>query len=189
MKRVFLLFIGILIICVSCQNELLDPNSEMLAAEKSAKYEKTKTYQIKGWVTVIPDWESPMFTCTPEDLGIEFCSRGWVAGHENILGTIVQEQSTYEKVSCEVTMTEDGPVVHNVVRSDILRTNGNRTVIICHMYINVATGDIWGQNELISGTGRFEGITGTTHILQAKMIPETGGITWKVAGFVNLVLK
>jgi hypothetical protein len=57
------------------------------------------------------------------------------------------------------------------------------------MYINVATGDIWGHNELVGGTGRFEGISGTTQILQAKMVPETGGVTWVEEGEITLILK
>ena len=185
MKRIIFLLIGILAMSVACQDDFVEPENNL----KSAKYEKTQTFQVKGWAEVIPDWNAGTFTCNPEELGIEFCTRGWVNGHVNILGTIVREQSTYEKQSCDVTMTEEGPVVLNVVTADILRTNGNRTFVVCHMWINVATGEIWGQNDLTGGTGRFEGITGTTYIRNAKIIHETGGISWKEDGFITLVLK
>lgn len=169
----------------ACQDDFVETDDSL----KSAKLEKTQTYQIKGWAEVIPDWDAGMFTCSPEEYGIAFCIRGWVTGHENILGTVVREQSTYEKVSCDVTMTPDGPVAYNVVSADVLRTNGNRTYLLCHMYINVATGDIWGHNDLVGGTGRFEGISGTTYIKNAKMIPETGGISWVEDGEITLILK
>ncbi|KJF44765.1 hypothetical protein [Draconibacterium sediminis] len=185
MKRIIFLLIGIFIVATACQDDYIETEDSL----KSAKLEKTQTFKIKGWAEVIPDWDSGMFPCTPEDYGIAFCTRGWVTGHENILGTVVQEESTYEKVSCDVTITPDGPVAHNVVSADVLRTNGNRTYVICHMYINVATGDIWGHNDLVGGTGRFEGVSGTTQILEAVMVSETGGITWKEEGEITLILK
>ncbi|MDX8338653.1 hypothetical protein SLH46_05635 [Draconibacterium sp. IB214405] len=184
MKRLIFLLIGIFIMATACQDDFVEPDDSL----KSAKYEKTQTFQIKGWATVNGDDEAPNITCTPEYLGIEFCSRGWISGHENILGTIVHDESTYEKLWCVAEITPEGPVALNVVWADMLRTNGNRTFGTCYMYINVVTGDIWGYFNYEGGTGRFEGLTGTTQILNAKMLPD-GGISWDEEGEITLVLK
>lgn len=189
MKRKIFLLIGILALSVACQDNFVEFENDLTVGTKSAKYEKTKTHLIKGWIKVIPDWEAPMFTCTPEEFGIELCSSGWVSGHESILGKIVQEQSTYEKQSCDVTMTDEGPVVLNVVTADLLRTNGNRTFILSHTYINVATNEVWGYTDLVGGTGRFEGITGRTFMQDGSLDPETGMLSWEQEGYITLVIK
>lgn len=178
-----------LILAVACQDNFVEPENDMSAVEKSAKYEKVKTFHVKGWINIIPDPEAPLFLCTPEDFGIEMCSSGWINGRETILGKIVEEKSTYEKQSCDVTMTIDGPVIHNVVNGTVTYANGDKIFAENHTFINVVTGEVWGHTDQLDGTGRFEGITGTTYMLNGKMIPETGGLSWEEEGEVTLVLK
>ena len=185
MKRIIFLLIGILALSVACQDEFVEPENSL----KSAKYEKTKTFLVKGWAEVIDDPNAPLFTCTPEDFGIQLCSSGWVRGHENILGKFIQEQSTYEKQSCDVTMINDEPVVNNIVKVDVLRVNGDWTYATNHTFINIATGEIWGYSDYTGGTGRFEGITGTTYMRNASMDPETGNLSFDEEGEITLVLK
>lgn len=188
MKRVFFLLIGILAFSVACQDNFVEPENDLLVGTKSAKYEKTKTFPVKGWINIIPDPEAPMFACTPAEAEVEMCSSGWIKGRETILGKIVEEKSTYEKQSCDVELTNEGPVIHNVVNGTVTYANGDKIFAENHTFINVVTGEIWGHTNQLDGTGRFEGITGTTYMLNGKMIP-TGGLSWEEEGEVTLVLK
>lgn len=187
MKRLFFLLIGMLILAVACQDEFVEPENDLMIGTKSAKYGKTKTFHVKGWINIIPDPDAPVFICTG-DLPIEMCSSGWIKGRETILGKIVEEKSTYEKQSCNVEMTSEGPVVHNVVTADVMYACGDITVCESHTFINVATGEVWGHTDILSGTGRFEGATGTLYQLNGEMLPD-GGLSWEVDGEVLLVLK
>jgi hypothetical protein len=188
MKRVFFLLIGILAFSVACQDNFVEPENELSAVEKSAKFEKVKTFPVKGWINIIPDPDAPMFSCTPEQFGIEMCSSGWIKGIETILGKIVEEKSTYEKQSCDVTMTDAGPVIHNVVTAKVTYACGDIAFCESHTFINPVTGEVWGQTDVLDGTGRYEGATGTMYQLNGKMLPE-GGLSWEVEGYVTLVLK
>lgn len=188
MKRIISLLIGMLAFSIACQEESVRPENEVALVEQSAKFEKIKTHHIKGWTEIIPDNDAPLVTCTPEDFGIQLCSSGWVNGKHNILGKVVQDQSTYEKQYCTVTMTEEGPVVLNVVTADVLRINGNRTFASSHTWINVATGEVWGYVELTGGTGRFEGITGKIHMSNGVLLPD-GRLQWEDEGYITLAIK
>lgn len=187
MKRVFFLLIGILVLSVACQDEFVEPENDLMIGTKSAKYEKVKTFHVKGWINIIPDPEAPMFACTGVP-PIEMCSSGWIKGRQTILGKIIQEKSTYEKKSCDVEMTNEGPVVHNVVTAEVMYACGDMTVCESHTYINVVTEEVWGHTDILYGTGRFEGATGTMYQLNGKMLPD-GGLSWEVDGEIILVLK
>jgi len=189
MKRVFFLLVGILAFSVACQDDLVEPENDLAPGIKSAKYGKTQTFQIKGWARAIPDLESPMFICTPEELGIEGCSKGWLSGHENILGKIVQEESNYKKLLCDLMMINERPVLYDEMSADILRINGDRTFGTAHIWTDVTNGEIWGDYDFDGGTGRFEGITGTINMLNASYDPDTGVMSWDEEGEITLVLK
>jgi hypothetical protein len=147
-----------------------------------------KTFPVKGWINIIPDPDAPMFQCTPQEAGVEMCTRGWIRGILSGSGKIVEEQSTYEKQSCDVTMTEAGPVIHNVVTAEVTSANGDKMFAESHTFINPVTGEVWGQTDVLDGTGRYEGATGTMYQLNGKILPE-GGLSWEVEGEITLVLK
>lgn len=189
MKQVIFLLIGILMLSVACQDNFVEPENDMTVVTKSAKFEKTKTHQIKGRISVIPDPEAPMLTCSPVGAEIKMHSRGWISGHENIFGKFDQEHSIYEKESCELNMTDEGPVVYNRTNVIVQRSNGDKMFAVNNMWINVATGDIWGYTEINDGTGRFEGVTGRADMLNASIDLETGIGSWDEIGYLTLVIK
>jgi hypothetical protein len=186
MKRVFFLLIGLLILAVSCQDDFVEP--ENAPVTKSAKYEKTKTFQVKGWTQVIPDETAGRFQCETFGPPFDMCAAGWMAGHLNILGDVVQEQSTYTKLYCELLMTPEGVVVYNEVSAELLMSNGERISGLGFVSINTETGEVTGHAEYIGGTGRFEGMTGRTEVVNGKVLPE-GGLYWDSVGEITLVLK
>ncbi|WP_340111264.1 hypothetical protein [Maribellus mangrovi] len=186
MKRVFFLLIGILIMCVACQDDFVE--SENAVATKSSKFEKTKTHQIKGWMQIIPDEAAGRFQCETFGPPYDMCASGWEAGHVNILGKFIQEQSTYTKLYCELMMTPEGPVVYNEVSLDLLLATGERVYMLGFAWINPATGEVTGHGDYTGGTGRFEGITGTAQILNGVVLPE-GGLYWDAEGFITLEIK
>lgn len=188
MKRVLFLLLGVLILAVSCQDNFVDPENDLSTIEKSAKFEKIKTFEVKGWTQIIPDETAPMFECMPVEAGVEMCSSGWLAGHLNILGKVVQEESTYEKLYCELMMTPEGPVIYNEVSAELQFATGGHVSGFGFVWINTVTGEVTGYAEYVSGTGRFEGITGTTQVVNGKVLPD-GGLYWDSVGEITLVLK
>ena len=99
------------------------------------------------------------------------CRSGWIKGRVTILGKIVEEKSTYEKQSCDVTIENGQPVVHNVVKGNVMYACGDITVCESHTFINVVTGEVWGYTDILDGTGRFEGATGKLDQLNGEMLP------------------
>ena len=186
MKRVFFLLIGILAFSVACQDNFVEP--ENAPVTKSAKYEKTKTFQVKGWTQVIPDETAGRFQCETFGPPFDMCAAGWMAGHLNILGDVIQEQSTYKKLYCELMMTPEGVVVYNEVSAELLMSNGERISGLGFVSINTETGEVTGHAEYIGGTGRFEGMTGRTEVVNGVVLPD-GGLYWDSKGELTLVLK
>jgi hypothetical protein len=184
MKRIIYFLIGILMLGVACQDEFVKSEDNL----KSAKIEKTQTFNIKANITAIPNNEGPTITCS-EEPEVIMSGGGWVSGQENIFGKIVLEKSTYEKEYCELNMTAEGPVLYTRVNVQLENTHHEKHFVINHHFINLATGDSWGHSELIGGTGRFEGATGTTEMLNVIVDPVTGIGTWDEEGEITLVLK
>ena len=188
MKRVFFLLIGILVFSVACQDEFIEPENDMSVLEKSAKYEKVKTFQVKGWTEIIPDETAGRFQCATFGPPYDMCASGWLDGHSNILGKVIQEQSTYTKLYCELMMIDEVPVVYNEVSADILLVTGERIYGLGFVWINTVTGEVTGHTEYTGGTGRFEGITGSTQIFNGVVLPE-GGLYWDSEGVITLIIK
>ena len=187
MKRVFFLLIGILVLSVACQDDFVEP--ENAPATKSAKYEKTKTFQVKGWSQVIPDEAAGRFQCETFGPPFDMCAAGWMAGHLNILGGhLVQEQSTYTKLYCELMMTPEGPVVYNEVSANLHNTSGEKIFVLGYVWINTVSGEVTGHADYVGGTGRFEGMTGRTEVVNGVVLPD-GGLYWDSVGELTLVLK
>lgn len=186
MKRVFLLLIGILILCVACQDDFVEP--ENTDVTKSAKYEKIKSFEVKGWTQIIPDETAGRFQC--ETFGPEFdmCASGWLAGQLNILGKVDQEHSTYTKLYCELMMTPEGPVVYNEVSAVVQGVSGEKVFGLGFVWINTVTSEVTGHSDYIGGTGRFEGMTGSTQVVNGTVLPD-GGLYWDSVGSITLVLK
>ena len=78
----------------------------MTVATKSAKYEKTTIHEVKGWIKIIPDETAGRFQCETFGPEYDMCASGWLAGHFNILGKFIQEQSIYTKLYCELMLTD-----------------------------------------------------------------------------------
>jgi hypothetical protein len=188
MKRIILLLIGILMFNVGCQDESIESEYKTIDT-KSAKYEKTKTYDVKAVVTAIPDNEGSQITCVPEEAGVILAASGWVSGHENILGKFDPDNSSYNKESCEFSLTAEGPVVYTITDVILQRMNGEQLFVKNYMWINLVNGEISGYNEVIDGTGKFEGATGRTDMLNGKADPDTGIATWEEEGYITLVRK
>ncbi len=187
MKRLIFLLIGIFIVATACQDNFVETENDLSQIEKSAKYEKIKTFNIKSRITATPNNEGPVITCNPET--IVMSGTGWVSGQENIFGKILQDKSTYEKEFCELTITDEGPVLYTKVNVLLQNTKNEKQFVINHHFINIATGDSWGHSELTGGTGRFEGATGFTEMLNVVIDPVTGIGTWDEEGEITLVLK
>ncbi|WP_340111268.1 hypothetical protein [Maribellus mangrovi] len=187
MKRVFFLLIGILILCVACQDDFVEP--ENAPSTKSAKYEKTKTFELRGHVSSIPDFNGPIVSCLPEGSDLALAETGWISGQANILGKLVQEKSTYHGVQCGMEMTNGVPTVFITADVELVRNNGDKIILVSHMVLDPLTNEISGYNEYTDGTGRFEGITGECDILNGVLDPATGIASWDEVGEITLILK
>ncbi len=186
MKRLFLLLIGILAFCIACQDNFVEP--ENAPVTKSAKYEKTKTHQVKGWMQVIPDEAAGSFQCETFGPPFDMCAAGWMAGHSNILGTVNKEESTYQKLYCELQLIAGEPVVYNEVSAELKYATGETVYGLGFLSINTVSGEVTGHTEFTDGTGRFKGITGTTRVVNGKVLPD-GGLYWDTEGEITLVVK
>lgn len=187
MKRVFFLLIGILIAAVACQDDFVE--SENALTKKSAKSEKIKTFQVKGHVEAIPNIELPFVSCIPAEYEIALPGSGWVSGHKNIFGKFVQDESFFNRDFCEFNLTPEGPVVYSHADVELTRSDGDKIFVASHSWVNVETGVITGYNEIIDGTGRFEGVYGKSDIVNGIFDPVTGISTWEEEGEITLVLK
>jgi hypothetical protein len=186
MKRLFFLLIGILAFCVACQDDFAEPES----STKSAKFEKTKTFQIGGWITIVANPEMPEMACNPVGANVLLKGSGWVSGQENILGRIDPENSTYETEYCELEINEEGhPFVYARTKVILQRMNGDKLFLVNHMWIDAMSGDISGYSDITDGTGRFEGAVGQTSMLNGTVDTEKGIGSWEEDGEITLVLK
>lgn len=188
MKRVFFLLIGILVFSVACQDNFVEPENDLMVGTKSAKDGKVKTFHVKGWTKIIPDESAGRFQCETFGPAYDMCASGWLAGHSNILGKVIPEQSTYTKLYCDLMLIDEVPVVYNEVSADILLATGERVYGFGFVWINTETGEVTGRVEYTGGTGRFDGISGTAQILNGVVLPE-GGLYWESEGEITLVLK
>jgi hypothetical protein len=188
MKQIILLLIGILILNVACQDDSIEPEI-YITDTKNANFEKTKTYTVKAVVTAIPDNDGPQITCVPEQSGVILAGSGWVSGHENILGKFDSENSIFVKESCEFDLATGVPTVYTVTNVTLQRMNGEQLFVKNYMWLNLVNGEISGYNEVIDGTGKFEGATGRTDMINGKADPDTGIATWEEEGYITLVRK
>ena len=189
MKRVFFLLIGILAFSVACQDNFVEPESEMATGTKSAKVEKIKTFQIKGWVTATPYADEPEIACSPVEAGVTVKGVGWVSGHDNIFGKFDPKNSTFQNENCDFMLTPEGPVIYAKTNVILQRMNGDKMFVVNYMWIDALTGVISGYNEMTGGTGRFEGVTGKTDMLNGSIDLATGIASWEEDGYLKLVLK
>lgn len=186
MKRIIFLLIGILALSVACQDEFVEPENSL----KSAKTEKTQTFQIKGWVTIISNTEMPEMACNPVEAGILLKGNGWVSGHDNILGKFDAENNTFAIEYCELEITPDGlPFVYARTNVILQRMNGDKIFAVNHMWINALNGEISGYTDITNGTGRFEGVVGQINMLNGTVDTEQGIGSWEEDGEITLVLK
>lgn len=189
MKRVFFLLIGILVLSVACQDDFVEPENDLSAVEKSAKFEKVKTFHVKGHVEAIPNIDLPFTSCIPVESEIALPGSGWVSGHKSIFGKFIQEESFFNRDFCEFSMTPEGPVVYSHANVEITSYTGDKIFVDSHSWVNAATGIITGYNEIMNGTGRFEGAHGQSDILNGLLDPNTGIASWEEDGYITLVLK
>jgi len=189
MKRVFFLLVGILILCVACQDDFVESDKDMTPATKSAKYEKVKTFNVKGHVEAIPNIALPFTSCTPVAYEIALPGSGWVSGHKSIFGKFVQNKSFFTRDFCEFSLTPEGPVVYSHAEVEITSYTGDKIFVDSHSWVNAATGVITGYNVIKDGTGRFEGAYGESDILNGILDSDTGIASWEEDGYITLVLK
>ena len=189
MKRILFFLIGFLILSVACQDEFVEPEYDLTLGSKSAKYEKVKTFQVKGHVDAIPNIDLPFTSCTPEGSEVALPGSGWVSGHKSIFGEFVQDESFFNRDLCELSITPEGPVVYSHANVELTRSNGDKIFIDSHSWVNAATGVITGYNVIKDGTGRFEGASGQSDIVNGTVDPNTGIASWEEDGYITLVLK
>lgn len=189
MKRVFFLLIGILAFSVACQDNFVEPENDTTPGTKSAKYEKVKTFHVKGHVDAIPNTDLPFTSCTPVEFEVALPGSGWVSGHKSIFGKFVQSESFFNRDFCEFSLTLEGPVVYSHANVEITSRTGDKIFVDSHSWVNVATGVITGYNEIKDGTGRFEGAYGQSDILNGILDSDTGIASWEEDGYITLVIK
>lgn len=195
MKRNISLLIGILMLCNACQDESFENLQTYLSTNDpeitagNAKYVKIKSFNIKAHVNAIPNNEGPQIDCFPVEADVTLTGSGWVSGQENIYGKFDQQNSTYAKEFCEFSITPEGPVVYTRTNVFLQNMSGEKLFAVNHMWINVATGEISGYSDIIDGTGRFKGASGSADMLNAIIDPETGVASWDEVGYITLVIK
>ncbi|WP_163709299.1 hypothetical protein [Mangrovibacterium lignilyticum] len=189
MKRIVFLLIGFLMLSVACQDEFVETGNDATTLTKSAKYEKVKTFHVKGHVDAIPNINLPFTCCTPVDAEIALPGSGWVSGHKNIFGEFVQEESFFNRDFCEFNLTPEGPVIYSHANVELTKSNGDKLFVDSHSWVNAATGVITGYNEIKDGTGRFEGAFGLSDIVNGTVDPDTGIASREEDGYITLVLK
>ena len=197
MKRIIFLLVGALIFNFACQkesfeseyDEFIDSKNDMTFESQKAKNEKTKTFHIKGSITATPNNDGLQIACVPVESGVLLVQSGWVSGHENIFGKIDSENSTYDKEFCEFGLTPDGPEVYNITNVILQRMNGEQMFVKNYMWINLINGEISGYSDVMGGTGRFEGASGSADMLNGTVDLITGIGNWEEDGYITLILK
>jgi len=194
MKTLHYLLIGILFAAFGCSEDFLPTENPeaLLAAKKKAEVPKTVTIPVHGQVTTFPDYTKPLLPCTSIEIEMEMAvaSEGTAKGHSTMIGTFVQEETTFETYLCDVQLTPEGfPVIYT--ESDVVITGqrGDQKFIKSCMWINVVTNEVTGFNELTGGTGRFEGISGRIDLADGRFDPETGSVCWKEEGYMDRVVR
>ena len=86
-------------------------------------------------------------------------------------------------------MTAEGPVVYTITDVILQRMNGEQLFVKNYMWINLVNGEISGYNDVIDGTGKFEGASGKTTMVNGKVDLETGIGYWEEEGYIILVSK
>lgn len=189
MKRIIFLLIGILTFSMACQKEVVETDNGLEFTLKCAKAEKTKTFYIRSHVEAIPDFNSPLTLCTPTEYEIELPGSGWVSGHKDMFGKFIQDESLFVRDFCEFSLTAEGPVIYSHANVEITGASGVKIFVENHTWINAATGEIKGYNEIKGGTGRFDGAYGQADMLNATMDPVTGIASWDEEGYITILIK
>lgn len=192
MKTFHFLLIGILFVGFGCSEDFLpSENVETLkAARKKAEVPKTVTIPAHGQVTTIPDYTKPLLPCTPPEVGIAVASEGTATGHCTMTGAFVQEESTFNTYLCNVDLTPEGiPVIYAETDVIVTGNNGDKKFIKSYIWIDAVTNVVTGYHEMTGGTGRFEGISGHVDIIDGRLDPLTGSVTWKESGYMEIVVR
>lgn len=177
-------------LCAFGCSESVQPAAEAEAiqgAKKKAEKSKIVTIPVHGKVTTIPDITKPFLTCLPVDFNVKVPREGTCTGHSVMTGVFVQEESSFKTNLCRVELSEEGiPVIY--AESDVVITGnrGDKKSITSYMRINVVNFVVTGYNEVTGGTGRFEGASGEINIVDGRFDPETGQVSWKEEGYLEV---
>lgn len=189
MKRIIFLLVGALIFNFACQKESIESENDLINKTEKVVDGKTKTFNLKGIVSAIPNNEGNQIACLPVESGVIMASNGWVHGQENIFGKFDPENSTYDKEFCEFAITPYGPELYTRTNVILQRMNGEQMFVKNYMWINLTNGEISGYSDVIGGTGRFEGAAGSAEMLNGTVDLATGIGNWEEDGYLTLILK
>lgn len=142
---------------------------------------------FKGELYASPDMDSELFKVTFPWGGHTFIpSRMIVKGPATHFGRVNSEKSYYEFKTYQLYFDEDGTLfAYNTGIGVMVGANGDSMEFTWWVRQNRVTGDYYGENEVIpgSGTGKFKGCTGSSKTV--GWFHEDGvGVAFKIDGLL-----
>jgi hypothetical protein len=184
MKTIMYFFVMALIVMAGCAKDDTMPQTQDNLELKKAKV----PIPFKAELYASPDMDSePLTVILPWGGNISIPSRMIVKGTATHFGRVNSEKSYYEFKTYELYFDEDGRLFsYNTGIGVMVGANGDSMEFTWWVRQNRKTGDYYGENEVVpgSGTGKFKGATGSSTTV--GWYHEDGvGVAFKIDGFLN----
>jgi len=182
MKTLMYLFVMALIVMAGCAKD-----DTMLEAQDNLELKKAKVpIPFKGEFYAAPDMDSEPLTITlPWGGNTNIPSRMIVKGTASHFGRVNSEKSYYEFKTYQLYFDEGVLFSYNTGIGVIVGANGDSMEFTWWVRQNRVTGDYYGDNEIVpgSGTGKFKGCTGSGKTV--GWFHEDGvGVAFKIDGLL-----
>lgn len=187
--------LGLFLIISGCSKENTDDfvqedlANEVELAEggelKCTRGDGTITIRVFARLSSTSDLSLPPVTCVPEEYGFTLAGGGNTSGYATLLGRVNEELSTYVLDDC--AFASQTQLVLNS-HGQMSGRRGDLYYINVVNNIDLTTQTFTGTVVIEGGTGRFEGATGTVHMVDGVMHGD-GTSSWKGYGTMTLQLE
>lgn len=179
MKTLIARILCSILFLMSCTQEVSQIND--FETLKAAKVNIPATIDL----TVVPDSNSPQITCLPVETGILLPEKYGLKGTVDYLDELDEQKSFVENISCEFI---EPSFIQEEVKGTMSSKNGDSFNFTGTVKMDISsaltskTVIVEGQLKLISGTGKFAGVSGSIKTNGTGNIAN-GAITWKGDGY------
>lgn len=187
MKRLsmFLTFFAILLMISGCNKDDIFTQSDNSLDLKNAKV----PIPYKAELCAVPDMESdlilkPLPGLDPEDPSSYVTSRMIISGNATGMGKIDPAMSYYDIDVFELIFENDIPFLYQTGTGILVGANGDSYSYSWWAKASLPTLEFIGGNTIVSGTGRFEGVSGTSD-MAGKIDELSLQNCWTLDGYVE----